>query len=81
MTDNTDRRKKEIKNRSLICIKCYLLQDGSYGNCFAKSRFLSQDTKTMGCPAKIAICDIVHFTGYKVEFYIFDIYLLLIRVK
>ena len=78
MTDNTDWRKKEIKNRNLICIKCYLLQDGSYDNCFAKSRFLSQDTKKMGCPAKIVIPDIVHFTGYKVDFYIFDIYLFLI---
>ena len=78
MTDNTDRRKKEIKNRNLICIKCYLLQDGSYDNCFAKSRYLSQDTKKMGFPAKIVIRGIVHFTGYEVEFYIFHIYLLLI---
>ena len=52
--------------------------DGSYDNCFAKSRFLSQDTKKMDCPANIVLRDIVHFTGYKVNVYIFDIYLLLI---
>ena len=78
MTDNTDRRKKEIENINLVCIKCYILQDGSYDNCFAKLRFLSQDTKKISCPAKIVLHDIEHFTGYKVDVYIFDIYLLLI---
>nr|XP_047127050.1 uncharacterized protein LOC105844598 [Hydra vulgaris] len=34
---------------------------------YAKSRFLSQDTKKMNCPAKITIRDVVYFPDFKAE--------------
>ena len=41
-------------------------------------RFLSQGSNEIVCPAEIVIRDIVHYTKCKVNFHIFDIYLLLI---
>nr|XP_047145779.1 uncharacterized protein LOC101241169 [Hydra vulgaris] len=34
---------------------------------YAKSSFLSQDTKKMNCPAKITISDVVYFPDFKAE--------------